>query len=153
MPISGLRHEIGKKSPKNRFWPHPENRERIAQKLEKWPENPIFEPFFLFLDDFFPIFRVRPKMIFRRFSSDFRRILPGTHTCNTKHNYSNLVLTPNGLISPPFCIYLSSQLLFGVLICSFKLKCCSYLFMEALIFFRIRKQELKQLRDLGLKNS
>ena len=31
-PISGLRPEIRKKSPKNRFWPQAENREKIAQK-------------------------------------------------------------------------------------------------------------------------
>ena len=48
MPISGLRPEIGKNSPKNRFWPHPENRETITPKKEKWPENRFLSDFSYF---------------------------------------------------------------------------------------------------------
>ena len=46
----------------------------------------IFEPFFLFLGDFFPIFRVRPKSIFRRFFSDFGPKARNRHS--PRHTYS-----------------------------------------------------------------
>ena len=50
--------------------------------------KPIFEPFFLFLGDFFPIFRVRPKSIFRRFFSDFGPEARNRHS--PRHAYSQL---------------------------------------------------------------
>ena len=62
----GLTRKIGKKSPQNR--------------------KPIFEPFFLFLGDFFPIFQVRPKSIFRRFFSDFGPESRNGHS--PRHTYS-----------------------------------------------------------------
>ena len=69
--ISGLRPEISKKSPKNRFWPHRENREKIAPKKGKMAQRSVVGPFFQFWGDFSPIFRVRPKSIFQRFLSVF----------------------------------------------------------------------------------
>ena len=89
MPISALRPEIGKKSPKNRFWPHPENRAKNRPKIGEIAQRSVFGPFFIFFSDFFPISRERPKSILRRFFSDFGSeakigILPGTHTRNRR---------------------------------------------------------------------
>ena len=83
MPISGLRPEIGKNRRKIDFG-LTRKMGKKSPKNRKWPEKPIFEPCSLSLGDFFPIFRVRPKSIFRRFFSDSGRgpeigILPGTH--------------------------------------------------------------------------
>ena len=66
----GLTWKIGKKSPKNR---------NNGSKIGFWAIFPIFGAIFV------PIFRVRPKSIFRRFFpiSGWRPeigILPGTHT-------------------------------------------------------------------------
>ena len=60
------------------FGPEARNRKKIAEKsilngekkrtkIGKMARKPIFEPFFLFLGDFSPVFRARPKSIFRRF--------------------------------------------------------------------------------------
>ena len=38
-PISGFRPEMGKKRPKNGFWPHRKNGRKMAEKWENWPKN------------------------------------------------------------------------------------------------------------------
>ena len=90
MPISGLRPEIGKKSLKNRFWSHPENREKIAQKYEKSLKN-RFSGHFSFFGVIFSLFCGCGQ---NRFFGEFflisgRRpeisILPGTHTRKHRH--------------------------------------------------------------------
>ena len=43
--ISGLRPEMGRKWPKNGFWPHLKNGGNMAQKIGKMARNSIFEPF------------------------------------------------------------------------------------------------------------
>ena len=73
-PKSGLRPEMGKKWPKNGFWPH-------REKGKKWPKNgkvAIFDPFLghfwanlPIFRPFFPFFPVSPKSIFRPFFSHF----------------------------------------------------------------------------------
>ena len=63
---SGLRPRIGKKSLKNGFSPHPENRGKIAQKQENGSKThfrAIFRQFFLFLGDF-SYFRGEAKIHF-----------------------------------------------------------------------------------------
>ena len=62
-PESGLRPEMGKKWPKNGFWPHQE-------KGEKWPKNGLKMDFwanFPIFRLFFPFSPVGPKSIFRPF--------------------------------------------------------------------------------------
>ena len=86
MPISGLRPEIGKKSPKNRFWPLPENREKSPKNRKNGPKTDFLSHFSYvwaifslfsggeakidFSAIFFPISGWRPEI----------GILPGTHT-------------------------------------------------------------------------
>ena len=75
----GLLPEIGKKWPENGVWPHRENREKIAQKLEKSPENwkkshfwvifPIFRRFF---PDFPGDAKIHFRAIFFRFRAEAR---------------------------------------------------------------------------------
>ena len=65
MPISGLWPEIGKKkSPKNRFWPRPENREKNRPKKGKTARKPIFKRFFPIFGRFFPYFPGEAKIDF-----------------------------------------------------------------------------------------
>ena len=73
----------GRKWPKNGFWPHLKNGGKMARKMRKmawkmenidrkWPENGISAHFSHFPGDVSSIFQVRPKSIFRPFSSPFR---------------------------------------------------------------------------------
>ena len=66
----------GRKWPKHGFWPHLKNGGIMDRKREKMARKSIFEPFsghfFHSLGHFSPIFQVRPKSIFRPFSSPFR---------------------------------------------------------------------------------
>ena len=73
----------GREWPKNGFWPCQKNGGSMARKMGKMARNSIFEPFWAhffhfpvhfshFPGHFPPIFQVRPKSIFRPFSSPFR---------------------------------------------------------------------------------
>ena len=84
--------EIGRKWPENGFWPHRENREKIAGKKEKSPENGIFanfRAFFAFLA-IFPDFpgeaKIHFRAIFFRFQAEARsRFLPGRQDRKSKY--------------------------------------------------------------------
>ena len=82
-PISSLRREIGKKSPKIDFWPHRENGKKSPNNRQT-ARNPIFGLFFPFLGDAFPYFPGEAKIDFWAIFSDFgpparNRPSPQTH--------------------------------------------------------------------------
>ena len=66
---------MGKKWPKNGFWPHRAKGEKMAKKWENGHFWPIFRPFLgqfsHFVGHFFPFSPVGPKSIFRPFFSHF----------------------------------------------------------------------------------
>ena len=62
---------MGKKWPKNGFWPHREKEEKMAEKWENWPKNGSKLVIFPFFGHFSPFFPVGPKSIFRPFFSHF----------------------------------------------------------------------------------
>ena len=88
VPISSLRPEIGKKIAEEiDFGLTRKIGKKIAKKWGKMARKPIFEPFFLFLGDFFPYFPDEAKTISSAIFSRFRAggeigTLPGTHTRN-----------------------------------------------------------------------
>ena len=92
----GLSARIGKNRRKINFRLTGKNRGKTVQN-RKMTQTSVF----LFLGDFFPIFRVRPRLIFRRFFSDFG--LEGRNRHSPRHAYSQnslVCLWPSGKASP-----------------------------------------------------
>ena len=70
-PKSGLRPEMGKKQPKNGFWPHRKQRGKMAEKWENWPKNGSKNgskmAIFPFFGDFLPFAGGAKNPFFRPF--------------------------------------------------------------------------------------
>ena len=98
MPISGLRPEIGKKSRRKIDFGLTRKIGKESPNNRKNGSKSVFGPFFLFFGDFFPVFGVRLKSIFRRFFSDFGPEARNRHS--PRHAYSQFYKRILGTFHP-----------------------------------------------------
>ena len=78
--------------PKNRFWPHPENREKNRRKIGKMAQKSVFGPFFPIFRRFFPYFPGEAKIDFSAILfPDFGPEARNRHS--PRHTYSQIQVT------------------------------------------------------------
>ena len=150
-PISGLRPGMGKKWPKNGFWPQPGANGKNGRKMGKLAENGSKKPFSHF-SAIFPLFLGGAKIHFLPF---FPISDPKPEMGSVEGNRDRKTKASSfGVVASSFNFYLLNRMRTNVqqLTCNIDLSCsfCSYFFSFVLIELKPFVLKGKILGELGL---
>ena len=104
-PKSGLRPEMGKRWPKNGFWPHQEKGEKMAEKWENWAQKWVKNGHFPILRPFFPLFPAGAKIHFLSIFFPFRAGGPIWGLYRAIGIARLICVTPSWRIPPPIFFF------------------------------------------------